>query len=88
MEKRRVLVVCSRNSARSQTAGALIRHKAGDGFEVSSAGTHPASVRVEAAAVMRELGIDHDGVFLHLPSPAWLGVCSAGGYLSGTDEYQ
>ena len=39
-------------------AEALIRHEAGDVFEVSSAGTHPAQVRVEAVNVMRELGID------------------------------
>ena len=39
-------------------AETLIRHEAGDMFEVSSAGTHPAQVRVEAAAVMRELDID------------------------------
>ena len=39
-------------------AEALIRHEAGDVFQVSSAGTHPAPVRVEAVAVMRELGID------------------------------
>ena len=51
-------MVCSGNSARSQMAEALIRHEAGDIFEVSSAGTHPAQVRVEAAAVMRELEID------------------------------
>ena len=51
-------MVCSGNSARSQMAETLIRHEAGDMFEVSSAGTHPAQVRVEAAAVMRELDID------------------------------
>ena len=39
-------------------AEALIRHEAGDVFQVFSAGTHPAQVRVEAVAVMRELGID------------------------------
>jgi arsenate reductase len=39
-------------------AEALIRHEASDVFEVSSAGTHPAQVRVEAVAVMGELGID------------------------------
>ena len=39
-------------------AEALIRHEAGDVFEVSSAGTHPAQVRVEAVAVMLDFGID------------------------------
>jgi len=51
-------VVCSGNAARSQMAEALIRHEADDVFEVSSAGTHPARVSVEAVTVMRELGID------------------------------
>jgi protein-tyrosine-phosphatase len=37
---------------------ALIRHEAGDKFVVCSAGTHPAPVRLEAVAAMRELGID------------------------------
>ena len=53
-----MLVLCSGNSARSQMAEGLIRHEAGDVFEVFSAGTHPAQVRTEAVAVMRELGID------------------------------
>jgi arsenate reductase len=39
-------------------AEALIRHEAGDVFEVFSAGTHPAQVRAEVVAVMQELGID------------------------------
>ena len=58
MRKKRVLVVCSGNSARSQMAEALIRHEAGDVFDVFSAGTHPAQVRAEAVAVMQDLGID------------------------------
>jgi arsenate reductase len=36
----------------------LLRHDAGDRFEVFSAGTKPSHVRPEAIAVMRELGID------------------------------
>ena len=51
-------MVCTGNSARSQMAEALIRHEAGEVFEVFSAGTHPAQVRAEAVAVMRELSID------------------------------
>jgi arsenate reductase len=42
-------------------AEALIRHEAGDAFAVFSAGTHPAPVRMEAIAVMGELGIDISG---------------------------
>jgi len=54
----RVLILCTGNSARSQMAEGLLRHLAGDRFEVHSAGTKPTSVRPEAIAVMREAGID------------------------------
>jgi arsenate reductase (thioredoxin) len=59
--KKRVLILCTGNSARSQMAEGLLRHDAGDGFEVASAGTHPSRVRPEAIAVMREIGIDISG---------------------------
>ena len=55
---KRVLILCTGNSARSQMAEGLLRHDAGDRFEVFSAGTKPGKVRSEAIAVMRELGID------------------------------
>jgi len=42
-------------------AEGLLRHDAGDRFEVFSAGTKPGHVRPEAIAVMRELGIDLTG---------------------------
>jgi arsenate reductase len=42
-------------------AEGLLRHDAGDRFEVSSAGTKPGQVRAEAIAVMREIGIDISG---------------------------
>lgn len=57
-DKKRVLILCTGNSARSQMAEGLLRHDAGDRFEVFSAGTKPSRVRPEAIAVMRELGID------------------------------
>ena len=57
-DKKRVLILCTGNSARSQMAEGLLRRDAGDRFEVSSAGTKPSSVRLEAIAVMKELGID------------------------------
>ncbi len=57
-DKRRVLILCTGNSARSQMAEGLLRHEAGDRFTVESAGTKPSTVRPEAIAVMKELGID------------------------------
>lgn len=61
MNKRRILILCTGNSARSQMAEGLLRHDAGDEFDVESAGTQPSSVRPEAIAVMREIGIDISG---------------------------
>ena len=60
-DKKRVLILCTGNSARSQMAEGLLRHDAGDRFEVSSAGTKPSQVRAEAIAAMGELGIDISG---------------------------
>ena len=60
-DKKRILILCTGNSARSQMAEGLLRHDAGDRFEVFSAGTKPSHVRPEAIAAMRELGIDISG---------------------------
>lgn len=57
-DKKRVLILCTGNSARSQMAEGLLRHDAGDRFDVASAGTKPGQVRPEAIAVMKELDID------------------------------
>ena len=57
----RVLILCTGNSARSQMAEGLLRHDAGNVYEVFSAGTKPTHVRPEAIAVMREVGIDISG---------------------------
>jgi arsenate reductase len=57
-DKKRVLILCTGNSARSQMAEGLLRHDAGERFEVASAATHPSRVRAEAIAVMKEIGID------------------------------
>jgi arsenate reductase len=61
MTKQRVLILCTGNSARSQMAEGLLRHDAGDRFEVFSAGVAPSKVRPEAIAVMNEIGIDISG---------------------------
>lgn len=54
----RVLILCTGNSARSQMAEGLLRTLGAGRFAVESAGTRPGTVRPEAIAVMRELGID------------------------------
>jgi len=59
--KKRVLILCTGNSARSQMAEGLLGHDAGDRFEVESAGTRPGYGRPEAIVVMKELGIDISG---------------------------
>ena len=59
--KRRVLFLCTHNSARSQMAEGLLRHLAGDRFEAHSAGTEAALVRPLAIRAMGELGIDISG---------------------------
>jgi len=42
-------------------AEGLLRHDAGDRFDVFSAGVEPSHVRAEAIAAMREVGIDISG---------------------------
>lgn len=55
---KRVLFLCTHNSARSQMAEGLLRTYGAGSFEVHSAGTVATRVRPEAIAVMHELGID------------------------------
>lgn len=59
--KKRILILCTANSARSQMAEGLIRADHGDRFEAESAGTRATFVRPEAIAVMKEIGIDISG---------------------------
>jgi arsenate reductase (thioredoxin) len=56
--KRRVLIVCTGNSCRSQMAEGWWRHLAGEGWEVHSAGLIPSGVHPFAAHVMEEAGVD------------------------------
>lgn len=60
-KRKKVLFLCTHNSARSQMAEGLLREHAGDRFEVHSAGTEATSVRPEAIAVMAEVGVDLSG---------------------------
>lgn len=57
-ERARVLFLCTHNSARSQMAEGLLRHRRGDRFDVHSAGTEATLVRPLAIRVMAELGAD------------------------------
>lgn len=56
--KKRVLILCTGNSARSQMAEGLLRHDGGGRFAVFSAGVSPSHVRLEAIEAMREVDID------------------------------
>lgn len=60
-QSKRVLILCTGNSARSQMAEGLLRHDGGTDFVVESAGLEPSFVRTEAIEVMREFGIDISG---------------------------
>jgi len=55
---KKILVLCTGNSARSQMGEGLFRAEGGVNYEVFSAGTKPSSVRPEAIAVMKEIDID------------------------------
>jgi arsenate reductase (thioredoxin) len=56
--KPKVLFLCTGNSARSQIAEALLRHHAGDRYDVYSAGLEPKGLNPYTVRVMTEKGID------------------------------
>ncbi len=60
IERPAVLFLCTGNSARSQMAEALFRHRAGDKFEAHSAGLDPKGVNPLTVRVMNEIGINID----------------------------
>ncbi len=57
-EKKQVLFICRHNSCRSQMAEALLRHRAGNRFEVFSAGLESRDIHPLVPDVLHELGID------------------------------
>ena len=60
--KRKVLFLCSGNSARSQIAEAIVNARLGDQWEAASAGTEPAGyVHPNALRALAEIGIEHEG---------------------------
>lgn len=60
-DKKRVLFLCTGNSARSQMAEALLRNLGEDRYIVFSAGTHPQGVHPRTLEVMGEIGVDMTG---------------------------
>lgn len=59
--KKRVLFLCTHNSARSQMAEGLLRAMHGKEYEAYSAGVVATSVDPRAVRVMKEIGIDISG---------------------------
>ncbi|MCW3125623.1 MAG: arsenate reductase ArsC [Bacteroidetes bacterium] len=55
---KKILVLCTGNSCRSQIAEGYLKHYAGDRAEVYSAGIEAHGINPRAIAVMREDGID------------------------------
>jgi arsenate reductase len=61
-QRERVLFLCTANSARSQMAEALLRRRAGDRFEVLSAGLAPRQIHPLTLRVLEEIGIGTEGL--------------------------
>ncbi len=59
-ERPTVLFLCTRNSARSQMAEALMRWNAGRRYDVYSAGIRPGGVHPHAREVLHEMGVRSD----------------------------
>jgi arsenate reductase (thioredoxin) len=66
MDKRRVLFLCTRNTARSQIAEALLKKYAGDKFEAYSAGLEPTEIHPYTYQTLNEIGVD---ISEHYPKP-------------------
>ncbi|MCZ7648465.1 MAG: arsenate reductase ArsC [Planctomycetota bacterium] len=86
MQKNPVLLfLCTGNAARSQMAEALMRHHAGDRYDVHSAGTKPKGVHPLTLEALKDKDIETKGLrskhldeYLgHLPVHTLIVVCSS-----------
>lgn len=62
MNKKRVLFLCTGNTARSQMADAVMHHHFGEYFEVTSAGLEPGTLNPYTVRVLEEKGISTAGM--------------------------
>lgn len=62
-EKKRILFICTHNSARSQMAEGFVKTLYPDDYEVFSGGTEPSPVNPFVVKVMAESGIDISGQY-------------------------
>ncbi|GAB4009399.1 arsenate reductase ArsC [Spirosoma migulaei] len=79
---KKILVLCTGNSARSQMAEGYLQYFAGSRAEVYSAGVAPHGVNPLAIQVMAEAGIDishhtsnHADEYVHIPFDYVITVC-------------
>ncbi len=82
--KKRVLILCTANSARSQMAEGILRWLAGERYEVFSAGSKATFVHPAAIRAMAEIGVDISNQrsktyeqFIGQPFDAVITVCDA-----------
>ena len=57
-DRKKVLFICTHNSARSHMAEGLLSNLFGNRYEVCSAGTDPTEINPLAVKVMADVGID------------------------------
>ena len=58
LKKEKIIFICTGNACRSQIAEGIMRHLAGNKYDVFSAGSHPTLVHPISIKVMKEIGID------------------------------
>lgn len=81
-ERKKILVLCTGNSCRSQIAEGYLRHFAGDRADVYSAGVETHGLNPRAVETMAEDGIDiahqtsnHVDEYRHIPFDILIMVC-------------